>query len=209
DESLSENTTNTGPNSDHSNKNSDTDHSNIGILIKHLILKYEEILVGFGNIFAGDIHQENGKHMEIALITKPTKVINTTTQSTITEMFHHAAEQNLHQKEFIDRALVLNYYWDAPLDHSLIAMLLDSRCKFMTKLDNWERDKAISLLREEYNSICIKNENITNLPNNEPNENQMQLFSIMFGPDITPVKNEIDEYFKINQVPATTNPLNW
>ncbi|CAG8676821.1 36323_t:CDS:2, partial [Gigaspora margarita] len=81
----------------------------------------------------------------------------------------------------------LNHYWDAPLDHSL---LLDPYfCK--------------------YNSLCIENENITDLPNNEPNKKQMQLFSIMFGSDITQVKNEIDEYLTINQVTATTNPLNW
>ncbi|CAG8490237.1 22544_t:CDS:2 [Gigaspora rosea] len=107
-------------------------------------------------------------------------------------------KRNLHK--------ALNHYWDAPLDHSLIAMLLDPRCKSMTKLDNWERDKAISLLREEYNSICIKNENITDLPNNEPNENQMQLFSIMFGTDITPqgvrqlITAYLNESFSLSEI---------
>ncbi|CAG8800637.1 11889_t:CDS:2, partial [Racocetra persica] len=38
-----------------------------------------------------------------------------------------------------------DHYWDASLDCSLIAMLLDPRCKSMKKLDSWERDKAIDL----------------------------------------------------------------
>ncbi|CAG8851156.1 38320_t:CDS:2, partial [Gigaspora margarita] len=70
----------------------------------------------------------------------------------------------------------------------------------MTKLNNWEYNKAISLLQEKYNLLCIENENITDLPNNKPNKNQMQLFSIIFVSDITQVKNEIDEYLKINQL---------
>ncbi|CAG8757436.1 44850_t:CDS:2, partial [Gigaspora margarita] len=89
---------------------------------------------------------------------------------------------------------------DAPLDSSLIAMLLDSHCKLITKLDNWERNKTISLLQEKYNSLCVENENITDLPNEAPKENQMQLYSIMFGSDIALVKNEMDEYLKINQL---------
>ncbi|CAG8496861.1 4013_t:CDS:2 [Gigaspora margarita] len=47
-------------------------------------------------------------------------------------------KRNLHK--------ALNHYWDAPPDHSLITMLLDPCCKFITKLDNWEYNKAISLL---------------------------------------------------------------
>ncbi|CAG8772630.1 2846_t:CDS:1 [Dentiscutata erythropus] len=47
-------------------------------------------------------------------------------------------------KESLYKAL--DYYWDAPLDCSLIAMLLDLCCKSMKKLDSWERDKAIDLL---------------------------------------------------------------
>ncbi|CAG8813744.1 8460_t:CDS:1, partial [Gigaspora rosea] len=49
-------------------------------------------------------------------------------------------KRNLHKE--------LNHYWDAPLDHSLITMLLDPRCKSMTKLDNWEHEKAISLYKK-------------------------------------------------------------
>ncbi|CAG8817131.1 2488_t:CDS:2, partial [Dentiscutata erythropus] len=64
---------------------------------------------------------------------------------------------------------------------------------------NGERNKAISLLREKYNSLCVENENITNLPNEAPKENQMQLFSIIFGSDIALVKNEVDKYLKNNQ----------
>ncbi|CAG8541975.1 8817_t:CDS:2, partial [Ambispora leptoticha] len=102
-------------------------------------------------------------------------------------------------KENLHKALC--YYWDAPLNSSLIAMLLDPRCKSMNKLDSWERDKAISLLREEYNLLNTENETVTNLQAEEQNESQMNLFSIMFGLDTTstPHKNEIDEYLKIDQ----------
>ncbi|CAG8753110.1 23074_t:CDS:2, partial [Gigaspora rosea] len=47
--------------------------------------------------------------------------------------------------------------------------------------DSWERDKAIDLLREKYDLLSIGNESITSLVNVEQNENQMSLFSIMFG----------------------------
>ncbi|CAG8792673.1 11797_t:CDS:2, partial [Dentiscutata erythropus] len=57
----------------------------------------------------------------------------------------------------------LDHYWDTPLDCSLIAMLLDPRCKSMKKLNSWERDKAIDLLREKYDLLSIRNESITNL----------------------------------------------
>ncbi|CAG8849744.1 21897_t:CDS:1, partial [Racocetra persica] len=92
----------------------------------------------------------------------------------------------------------LDHYWDAPLDCSLIAMLLDPRCKSIKKLDSWERDKAIDLLREKYDLLSIRNESITNLVNVEKNNNQMSLFSIMFESDITSKsdKNEVDEYLK-------------
>lgn len=104
----------------------------------------------------------------------------------------------------------LNHYWDAPLDSSLIAMLLDPHCKSMKKLDSWERDKAISLLQEEYNLLSNGNETINNLPNEDQNENHMKLFSIMFGSDeISIPNNEVNEYLKINQVQTTMNPLNW
>ncbi|CAG8821989.1 7663_t:CDS:1, partial [Dentiscutata erythropus] len=64
----------------------------------------------------------------------------------------------------------LDHYWNAPLDCSLIAMLLDPCCKSMKKLDSWERDKAIDLLREKYDLLSIRNESITNLVNVEQNE---------------------------------------
>ncbi|CAG8808661.1 15896_t:CDS:2 [Gigaspora margarita] len=42
------------------------------------------------------------------------------------------------------------------------------------------------------------------------NEN-LNLFSIMFGSDtiLKSDKNEVDEYLKLDQMPATTNSLNW
>ncbi|CAG8778065.1 19340_t:CDS:2, partial [Gigaspora rosea] len=106
DESLSENTTNTDPNSDYSNENSDTDYSNIVNSNKTSNVKFPD------GRECGQLVKTQGStsnfqtHLNIHGITKPTKVINTTTQSTITETFHRAAGQNLHQKEFIDRALV-------------------------------------------------------------------------------------------------------
>ncbi|CAG8853053.1 25285_t:CDS:1, partial [Gigaspora margarita] len=77
----------------------------------------------------------------------------------------------------------LSHYWDAPLNCSLIAMLLDPRCKLMKKLDSWERNKATDLLREKYNLLSAGDKNITNVMNVEQNENQISLFSIMFGSD--------------------------
>ncbi|CAG8857470.1 18414_t:CDS:1, partial [Gigaspora margarita] len=59
--------------------------------------------------------------------------------------------------------IALNHYWDAPLDCFLIAMLLDPRCKSMRKLDSWEHDKAIDLLRQKYNLLSTENEDINNL----------------------------------------------
>ncbi|CAG8665933.1 27472_t:CDS:2, partial [Racocetra persica] len=41
-------------------------------------------------------------------ITKPVKTIEVIGQPTITEMFHHAARQNTHQKESIDHALIIS-----------------------------------------------------------------------------------------------------
>ncbi|CAG8678248.1 14297_t:CDS:2 [Cetraspora pellucida] len=72
-------------------------------------------------------------------------------------------------------------------------------------------EKAIDLLREKYDLLSIRNESITNLVNVEKNDNQMSLFLIMFGLDITSIsdKNEVDEYFKVDQMPITTNLLNW
>ncbi|CAG8765598.1 24316_t:CDS:2 [Dentiscutata erythropus] len=52
---------------------------------------------------------------------------------------------------------VLDYYWDALLDCFLIAILLDPRCKSMKKLDSWEHNKAIDLLREKYDLLSIRN----------------------------------------------------
>ncbi|CAG8473561.1 22983_t:CDS:2, partial [Cetraspora pellucida] len=106
---------------------------------------------------------------------------------------------------------VLYYYWNILLNSSLIAMLLDPYCKSMNKLDSWEHDKAISLLQEEYNLLNTENETVTNLQTKEQNESQINLFSIMFRLDTTstPHKNEIDKYLKIDQVPVTTDPLNW
>src|SRR6185437_10227143 len=45
-------------------------------------------------------------HLNTHGITKPTKVIDTIEQPTITEMFHRAAGQNTRQKESINYALV-------------------------------------------------------------------------------------------------------
>ncbi|CAG8531706.1 18637_t:CDS:2, partial [Racocetra persica] len=45
-------------------------------------------------------------HLNTYRITKPTKVIDTIEQPTITEMFHRAARQNTRQKESINYALV-------------------------------------------------------------------------------------------------------
>ncbi|CAG8611779.1 9986_t:CDS:2, partial [Scutellospora calospora] len=308
---------------DHSDKTSDTDHSNKNnnpnLLIKNLLVKTQGSTSNFQT------------YLNTHKITKPTKVINTIEQPTITEMFYHAAGQNTRQKESINYALVkwivtdlqplyvlknesfiklihtLNLYYellsdkykvleeltiilasfaeitqllggsnyttfsfiwlaittltrnytplsmsisneeldltnmltifdeeeenivdmdkeleiiitanggrfnlsqpqnmdnlvekDASLDCSLIAMLLDPHCKSMKKLDSWEHDKAINLLREKYDLLSIRNESITNLVNVEKNNNQMSLFSIMFGSDImsTSDKNEVDEYLK-------------
>ncbi|CAG8678406.1 40131_t:CDS:2 [Gigaspora margarita] len=110
---------------------------------------------------------------------------------------------NLEEKVKKSLYKALDYYWNTPLDCSLIAILLDSCCKSMKKLDSWKCDKAIDLF--------IENENITSLVNIEQNENQMSLFSIMFGSDIILIsnKNEVDEYLKVDQMPTTTNPLNW
>ncbi|CAG8561038.1 18021_t:CDS:1, partial [Cetraspora pellucida] len=68
----------------------------------------------------------------------------------------------------------------------------------MKKLDSWEHDKAIDLLREKYDLLSIGNESIISLVNVEQNENQMSLFSIMFGSDVTSTsnKNKVDEYLK-------------
>ncbi|CAG8674452.1 5148_t:CDS:2 [Dentiscutata erythropus] len=97
--------------------------------------------------------------------------------------------------------MALNYYWDAPIDSSLVAMLLDPQYKAMKQLSSWERNKAISLLQEKYNLFSTKNESVINLPNEEQEEDQMKLFSIMFGSDArsTSVKNEVERYIKIDQ----------
>ncbi|CAG8850631.1 24756_t:CDS:1, partial [Gigaspora margarita] len=52
--------------------------------------------------------------------------------------------------------------------------------------------------------------NITNVTNIEQNEN-LNLFSIKFGSDAISKsdKNKVDEYLKLDQILATTNPLNW
>ncbi|CAG8828165.1 1150_t:CDS:2, partial [Gigaspora margarita] len=94
--------------------------------------------------------------------------------------------------------IALNHYWDTPLDCSLIAMLLDLHCKSMRKLDSWEHDKAVDLLRQKYNLLSTENENINNLVNVDQNKNQTNLFSIMFGPDTISAsdKNEVDKYLK-------------
>ncbi|CAG8563694.1 138_t:CDS:1, partial [Dentiscutata erythropus] len=88
---------------------------------------------------------------------------------------------NLAEKVKENLYKALNHYWDAPLDSSLIAMLLDPHCKSMKKLDSWERNKAINVLRDEYNSLNTENETVIDLANVDQNENQMNLFLIMFG----------------------------
>ncbi|CAG8778557.1 41577_t:CDS:1, partial [Gigaspora margarita] len=52
--------------------------------------------------------------------------------------------------------IALNHYWSAPLDCSLIAILLDPCCKSMRKLDSWECDKAVDLLRQKYNLLSTE-----------------------------------------------------
>ncbi|CAG8743551.1 31365_t:CDS:2, partial [Racocetra persica] len=94
--------------------------------------------------------------------------------------------------------MALKYYWNIPTNSSLIATLLDPRCKSMKQLKNQERDKAISLLKENYELLNTENKDI-GLPNEEPNQDQMSLFSIMFGLDSTLVENEVDRYLKIEQ----------
>ncbi|CAG8523206.1 6712_t:CDS:2, partial [Scutellospora calospora] len=70
---------------------------------------------------------------------------------------------------------------DTPIDSSLIAILLDPRYKSMKKLDSWERNKAINVLRDKYNSLSTGNKTVTNLVNVDQNENQINLFSKIFG----------------------------
>ncbi|CAG8837025.1 16386_t:CDS:1, partial [Cetraspora pellucida] len=92
----------------------------------------------------------------------------------------------------------LKYYWDAPIDHSLVATLLNPRCKSMKQLDDWKRNKAISFLQENYELLNIENKT-TNSPNKEQNKDQLNLFSIMFGSDNVSIKNEVERYLKIDQ----------
>ncbi|CAG8533947.1 7367_t:CDS:2 [Gigaspora rosea] len=49
----------------------------------------------------------------------------------------------------------------------------------MKQLNNWEHNKAVSLLQEKYNLLSIENDLVADLTNEEENENQMKLFSIM------------------------------
>ncbi|CAG8835202.1 10727_t:CDS:2, partial [Gigaspora margarita] len=89
-------------------------------------------------------------------------------------------------------------------------------------INNWKlsekHNKAVSLLQEKYNLFSVENELVANLTNKEENENQMNLFSIMFGLDkrSTLVKNEVDQYLKIDQfsskylaIPATLTSSEW
>ncbi|CAG8804523.1 43869_t:CDS:2, partial [Gigaspora margarita] len=92
----------------------------------------------------------------------------------------------------------LKYYWNAPIDRSLVATLLDPHCKSMKQLDSWKCNKAISLLQENYELLNIKNET-TNSPNEEQNKDQLNLFLIMFGSDNVSIKNEVERYLKIDQ----------
>ncbi|CAG8835132.1 38555_t:CDS:2, partial [Gigaspora margarita] len=84
-------------------------------------------------------------------------------------------------------------------------------CKSIKQLNNWKHNKAVSFLQEKYNLLSVKNELVEDLTNEEENENQMKLFSIMFESDerSTLVKNEVDRYLKIDQVSTKTNPLKW
>ncbi|CAG8507166.1 27734_t:CDS:2, partial [Gigaspora margarita] len=87
---------------------------------------------------------------------------------------------------------------DSLIENSLITILLDPQYKSMKQLNNWEHNKAVSLLQEKYNLLSVENELI-------------KLFSIMFGSNerSTLVKNEVDRYLKIDQISTKTNPLNW
>ncbi|CAG8786763.1 10303_t:CDS:2, partial [Gigaspora margarita] len=102
---------------------------------------------------------------------------------------------------------VLKYYWDALIDRSLVTTLLDPRCKSIKQLDGWERNKAISLLQENYELLNIENET-TNSPNEGQNKDQLNLFSIMFESDNVSIKNEVEQYLKIDQTAfAVQQPL--
>ncbi|CAG8679584.1 6868_t:CDS:2 [Cetraspora pellucida] len=50
----------------------------------------------------------------------------------------------------------LDYYWDAPLDCSLITMLLDSCCKSMKKLDSWKRERLLIFCKKNMIYLALK-----------------------------------------------------
>ncbi|CAG8762145.1 2745_t:CDS:2, partial [Gigaspora rosea] len=96
-------------------------------------------------------------------------------------------------------------------DGKSLNLIYHKKYKSMKQLNNWEHNKAVSLLQEKYNLLCVENELVANLTTKKENKNQMKLFSIMFELDerSTLVKNEVDQYLKIDQVLTKTNPLNW
>ncbi|CAG8674326.1 11472_t:CDS:2, partial [Gigaspora margarita] len=92
-------------------------------------------------------------HLNAHGITKPTKAIEIIAQLTITEMFHHAAGQNTHQKESINRALVK---WIVTNLQPLYVLKSDSFVKFIHTLNPYYKlpsDKHIKLLiHQNYNN---------------------------------------------------------
>ncbi|CAG8787506.1 39786_t:CDS:2 [Gigaspora margarita] len=158
DESLSEDniSTNLNSNTEYSNKTSNIDHS---ITDSDSELSNKK----------SNIYHENGKHvgstgnfqthLNTHGITKPTKVIDVTPQSTITKMFHCAARQNTRQKESIDRALV---EWVVTNLQPLYVLKNESFIKFIYTLNPYYKipsDKHVkALIYQSYNySVeCLK-----------------------------------------------------
>ncbi|CAG8808501.1 13079_t:CDS:2, partial [Gigaspora margarita] len=120
DKSLSGDNISTDLNSitDHSNEASNTDHSNKTIITLTRNCTPMSISINIEELDLTNMSIIFEKTKEIFLVEK--------------------VKKSLH--------IALNHYWDAPLDCFLIAILLDSRCKLMRKLDSWERDKAVDLL---------------------------------------------------------------
>ncbi|CAG8539954.1 37605_t:CDS:2 [Gigaspora margarita] len=90
---------------DYLNETSDTDHSN-----KNNNPNYKKVPNGkweYGQLVKTQGSTGNFQtHLNTHGITKPAKVIDAIEQPTISEMFYHAAGQNVHQKESINYALV-------------------------------------------------------------------------------------------------------
>ncbi|CAG8828050.1 35379_t:CDS:2, partial [Racocetra persica] len=97
---------------DHSNKNNNPNHSNKKPSNKPKLQKKLYKKAPNGKWECGQLVKTQGStgnfqiYLNIHGITKPTKVIDTIEQPTITEMFHRAARQNTCQKESINYALI-------------------------------------------------------------------------------------------------------